>query len=511
MTKALSFPDANSISPRLRAFITLSVMAATLMQAIDTTIANVALPHMQGSMGVFQDQISWVLTSYVLAAAIFIPLTGFLSEQFGRKRLFVVCIIGFTLVSMLCGAAQNLTQIVLFRFLQGVFGAPLVPLSQSVMLDTYPREKHGSAMSLWGMGVMVGPVIGPALGGWLTELYSWRWVFYINLPVGLLATCGLLFFLPESKGDGKRKFDLTGFAFLAISIGALQMMLDRGESQGWFDSLEIIIEALLAGLFFYCFMAHSLTTKSPFIDLSMFKNTNFNGGFVMIFFVGIILLAVMALLPPFLQTLLGYPIVDVGLLIAPRGAGTIISMMLVGRLVGRYDARIFLTFGLILIAFSLWQMTQFNADVGNGPLIWSGVIQGLGLGLVLVPLTTLTFATLHPRYRVEATPLYNLVRNLGSSIGVSVMVSSLSHNVQSNHESLTAYISPFNQALRQTVDGGLLDWETTQGLMLLNAKVNEQALMLAYLQDFRLLMWFTILMIPLVLLFKNPKPIEGQA
>ena len=486
-----------------------NIETATVTQVLDTTIANVALPHMQGTMGVFHDQISWVLTSYVLAVAIFIPLTGFLSGRLGRKRLIIICIIGFTLVSMLCGAAQNLTQIVLFRFLQGVFGAPLVPLSQSIMLDTYPREKHGSAMALWGMGVMVGPIIGPTLGGWLTEYYSWRWVFYINLPVGLLATIGLLIFLPESARDKSRKFDLLGFTFLAISIGALQMMLDRGESLNWFASPEIVLEACAAALFFYCFLAHSLTARNTFIDLSIFKNPNFTAGMLLMFFVGIIILAVLALLPPFFQDLMGYPVFDVGLLIAPRGAGTVTGLLIVGRLVNRYDARIFIVLGLLLLAFSLWQMMAFTADVDTPIIVGSGVIQGLGLGLVLVPLTTLTFATLPLQFRLEATPLYNLVRNFGGSVGVSVVVTALARNTQSNHESLSTYITPFNHALRETAESGKVVLDSTQGLMLLNQQVSEQAVLLAYLQDFRLLMWSCFIVLPLVFLFKKPTEIAS--
>ncbi len=495
-----------AFTKRERGTITAVVMLATLMQSIDTTIANVALPHMQGTMGVFQDQISWVLTSYVLAAAIFIPLTGFLTARFGRKRLFIVCIVGFTLVSMLCGAAQDIYQIVGFRFLQGVFGAPLVPLSQAVMLDTYPREKHGSAMAMWGMGVMVGPIIGPALGGWLTEYYSWRWVFYINLPVGILAAIGLMLFLPDSVKDKNKRFDLLGFFFLSIAVGALQMMLDRGESLDWFNSTEVILEATVSGLFFYLFFAHVLTCRNPFIDLNMFKNANLASGMLMMFFVGIILLAVLALMPPFMQGLMGYPILDVGLLIAPRGAGTIVGMLLMGRLVNQTDGRIYLPIGFVLMAFSLWQMSQFTQEVGAGPIIISGIIQGLGLGFVLVPMSTLTFATLPSHYRIEATPIYNLVRNLGGSMGVSVVVTALSQNSQSNHAVMVDHLTPYSHSLRQGIESGMINIQSSQGLMQLNQQVNEQAVLLAYLQDFRLLMWACIVMIPLVLIIRKPLP-----
>ena len=481
-------------------------MLATIMQAIDTTIANVALPHMQSSFGVFQDQISWVLTSYVLALAIFIPLTGFIAAKFGRKRLLIISVIGFTLVSMLCGAAQNLYQIVIFRFLQGLFGAPLVPMSQSVMLDTYPREKQGSAMAMWGMGVMLGPVIGPTLGGWLTDAYNWRWVFYINAPIGILACIGVSLFVQESPRDKNRRFDLLGFVLLALSIGALQMMLDRGESLDWFNSPEIVVEAFLAVLFFYMFISHMLTTKEPFLDPALFKDINFVSGLLIMFFVGIILLAVLALMPPFMQNLLGYPILDIGILLAPRGLGTMAGMMVMGRLVNRYDSRYFVGLGFLLLNLSLWQMTNFSANTGAGPIVVSGLVQGVGLGFIFVPLATLAFATLSPRYRIEATPLYNLVRNLGSSIGVSVMITLLSQNTQINHAALVTYINPFTYALRQPVESGIINLQSSEGLMALNNALTQQGLLLAYLQDFRIMMWASLAMIPLVFFIKNPKP-----
>lgn len=485
-------------------------MAATIMQTIDTTIANVALPQMQGSMGVFQDQISWVLTAYILASAIFIPLTGYLVARMGRKRLFIISVIGFTVTSMMCGAAQDIQQIVLFRFLQGVFGAPLVPLSQSVLLDTYPREKHGSAMAMWGMGVMLGPVIGPTLGGYLTEYYSWRWVFYINLPLGLLTWLGLTMFLKETPLDKSRRFDLLGFAFLAIAIGALQMMLDRGESLNWFASPEIVIEAMLVGLCSYLFLAHVFTVHQPFIDPTMFKDRNFTCGMLFMFVIGVILLAVLALLPPFMQNLMGYPTLDLGILLAPRGAGTMLSMLIMGRVVGRADPRVLIFIGLLLVAYSLWEMTLFTAEVSSADIVTSGFIQGLGLGCIFVPLSTVTFATLAPHHRNEATPLYNLVRNLGSSIGVSIVITLLSQNSQINHEAFARYITPFNLALQEAGERLGADLDSVTNLLAINAEVSRQAVVLAYLQDFRVIMWLTLATLPLLFLIRVPKPEPPQ-
>ena len=487
-----------------RALVTVSVMLATIMQALDTTIANVALPHMQGALGATQEQISWVLTSYIVAAAIFMPLTGFLSARFGRKRIFMWSVVGFTVASMMCGAAQSLSQIVLFRLLQGVFGACLVPLSQAVLLDSYPREQHGSAMALWGVGVMVGPILGPTLGGWLTEYYNWRWVFYINMPFGLLAWLGLARYVRETPIDRARQFDLLGFAFLSLAIGALQMMLDRGQSLDWFVSREIITEATLAGLFLYLFIAHMFTYERPFIEPGLFSDRNFTVGLLFIFVVGVILLATLALLPPFMQDLLGYPVVDIGYLLAPRGVGTMFAMITVGRLSGKVDMRYVIVLGLLLTSLSLWEMTGFNLDTGSWDIVRTGIVQGLGLGFLFVPLSTISFSTLAQHYRNEGTALFSLIRNIGSSIGISVVVTLLARNTQANHAAFSEYINPFNLALRQAVEAGVFNPGSTQGLTALNGEVTRQALMLAYLQDFRLMMWIALAAIPLVVLLKPP-------
>ncbi|WP_298610102.1 DHA2 family efflux MFS transporter permease subunit [uncultured Thiothrix sp.] len=487
-----------------RGFITLSVMLTTIMQALDTTIANVALPHMQGSMGATQDQISWVLTSYIVAAAIWMPLTGILTVRLGRKRIFSWSVVGFTVTSMLCGAAQNLEQIVLFRLMQGIFGASLVPLSQSVLLDTYPKEQHGSAMAMWGVGVMIGPVLGPSLGGWLTEYYSWRWVFYINLPFGLLAWFGLMAYVKETPIDSTRRFDLFGFLMLSIAIGALQMMLDRGESLDWFHSPEVILEAILAGAGFYLFIAHIFTSEKPFIDPLIFADRNFSIGLIFIFIIGIILLATMALLPPFMQGLMGYPVLDVGNLLAPRGIGTMAAMITVGKLSGKVDPRKEIFLGLVLTVFSLWQMTHYTVDATPFEIVSVGMIQGLGLGFIFVPLSAISFATLNPKYRNEATSLFSLLRNIGSSIGISIVITYLAQRTQINHAIFSEYITPFNLALNEAIQQGVFNLKTPQGLTALNNQVNAQALTLAYLQDFRLMMWVTMAAIPLIFFLKAP-------
>ncbi|MDC0611400.1 DHA2 family efflux MFS transporter permease subunit [Vibrio sp.] len=500
---SISSPTSNIDSSKQK-LITFSVMLATIMQALDTTIANVALPHMEGAMSATQDQISWVLTSYIVASAIAMPLTGLLSARIGRKKLFLYSIVGFTVTSVLCGMAQSLDQIIIFRLLQGIFGASLVPLSQSILLDTYPTEQHGSAMALWGVGVMVGPVLGPSLGGWLTEYYSWRWVFYINLPFGILAWLGIANYVSETPIDKNRRFDIFGFTLLAIAIGSLQMLLDRGESQNWFNSVEVVIEACLAAVSLYMFITHSLTAKQPFLNPTIFKDKNFVIGLVFIFMVGIILLATMSLLPPYLQNLMGYPVLDVGIVMSPRGLGTMAGMMLVGKLANKVDLRHLITIGLICMTYSLWDMTHFSVDITNYDIIRTGVIQGLGLGLVFVPLSTLTFSTLAKEFRNEGTALYSLVRSIGSSIGISVVTTYLSQRIQINHASFASYISPFNEGLVQASSSGALTTQTTSGLVTVNNLVTEQATILAYLQDFRFMMWICIFMFPLLFLLRKP-------
>lgn len=504
---------AAGIAPRERAHrgaVTLSVMLATVIQALDMTIANVALPHMQGAMSATQDQIAWVLTSYIVAAAIVMPLTGFLVARLGRKRLFLWSVAGFTLASMLCGAAQNLPEIVAFRVLQGIFGASLVPLSQSVLLDAYPREQHGRAMALWGLGVMVGPILGPSLGGWLTEYYDWRWVFYINLPFGLLAWLGIASFVHETPVDRTRRFDLLGFAFLSLGIGALQMMLDRGESLDWFASREVTIEAMLAILGFYLFIAHMLTHRQPFIEPGLFRDRNFSVGLVFIFIVGAVLFATMALLPPFMHNLMGYPVLDIGFLLVPRGIGTMIAMLAVGRLSGRIDTRHMIFVGFVLTSYSLWEMTHFTMDATPWDIVRTGITQGLGIGLTYVPLSTISFSTLALRYRNEGTALFNLMRNIGSSIGISLVMTYLAQRTQANHASFASYIDPFRPALDGTAAGAYLT--TPQGLALLNAEVTRQAATLAFLQDFRMMMFLTLAAIPMIVLLKNPprRPGAGE-
>jgi DHA2 family multidrug resistance protein len=485
-------------------------MLATIMQALDTTIANVALPYMQGSLAASQDQINWVLTSYIVAAAIMTPPTGFLAGRFGRKRLFLISVAGFTAASMLCGMAQSLEQIVLFRLLQGMFGAALVPLSQAVLLDTYPKERQGSAMAIWGMGIMVGPILGPTLGGWLTENYNWRWVFYINLPVGLLAFAGIVAFLSETARNRVAKLDWFGFGTLSLAIGALQLFLDRGEQLDWFGSTEIIAEAVVAGTAFYLFLVHTFTAERPFVSPRLFRDRNFTAGIVFIFVVGIILLATLALLTPFLQSLMGYPVVTAGLVMGPRGIGTMLAMMVVGRLVNRVDTRALIFFGLALTAIALWEMTGWTPDVSQWTIMRVGFVQGAGLGFIFVPLSTITFATLSPQDRTEATGLYNLSRNIGSSIGISVVSALLVNNTQANHAEIVQHVTPFNRLFHDPAVATFWNPLTAAGRAALDAEVTRQATTIAFLDDFKLMMIIAIVSMPLLLLLRKPRSGGGH-
>jgi drug resistance transporter, EmrB/QacA subfamily len=489
---------------RHRGIITLCAMIATLMQALDSTIANVALPYMQGSLSTTTDQVTWVLTSYIVAAAIMTSPVGWLASRFGRKRFFIVCLVGFTVASMLCGLAESLTQMVIFRLLQGVFGAALVPLSQATMLDIYPVEQRGSAMAIWGMGVMVGPILGPTLGGYLTDAYNWRWVFYVNVPFGIVAVAGLVFFLRDTERNTSLRFDWLGFGVLSLGIGALQLMLDRGEQKDWFSSTEIVVEAVLAGLGIYLFVVHLFTAKKPFIPPRIFYDRNFLSGLLLMFGIGMILLASSALLAPYLQTLGGYPVATAGLLMAPRGIGTMVAMMVAGRLSSRLDPRLIMMLGILMLAYSLWDMTYWTPDVSVATLTITTVLQGFGLGFVFIPLQVVAYATLAPELRTDAAALFSLVRNIGSAIGISVMAFLLSQNTQIMHATLAEHVTPFNRLLQSGAAREYWNIGTTQGLSLLDQVINRQAAIIAYANDFKLMLLITLPTMLLLLMMRRP-------
>jgi DHA2 family multidrug resistance protein len=489
-----------------RALITLCTVGATLMQALDQTIANVALPYMQGSLSATFDEITWVLTSYITAAAIMTAPVGWMAGRFGRKYLFITCLIGFTITSMMCGAAQSLPQMVAFRIMQGMFGAALVPLSQATMLDIYPIEQRGQAMAIWGVGVMVGPILGPTLGGYLTEMYNWRFVFYINLPFGILASLGLIFFMPRSHPNFNMRFDWIGFGVLSLGIGGLQMMLDRGQDQDWFTSREVIVELVLGLLGVYLFVVHMFTAKRPFIAPAIFSDRNFSCGLLVMFAAGTILVSSSSLMAPWLQTLGNYPVETAGLIMAPRGAGTMAAMLIGGRLTARVDARKLMAVGILALVWSLWQMTTWTPDVSQTRIMLTIMVQGAGLGLLFIPLQVLAFATLAPAFRNDGTALFSLLRNIGAAIGVSVTSSMLAHNTQALHEEIGANVTPFNRALQQgDVVQRMLGPATHHGVAMLDRVVNEQAQIVAYIDDYKMMIFTTLPSLLLLLLMRRPR------
>ena len=492
--------------------ITVSIMLATFMQGVDTTIANVALPHMQGSFSASQDQIAWVVTSYIVAAAIMTPLTGWLAGRFGIKWVFFLSVAGFTAASVLCGVATSLAQIVIYRLLQGVCGAALVPLSQSVLLQINPPHRHAHAMSVWGMGVILGPIIGPALGGWLTDEYNWRWVFLINLPFGVLAAAGILIFIHETRRAHREAFDFFGFAALSLAIGALQMMLDRGELKDWFGSTEIWVEATIALLALYLFVVHTATaTDRSFLNRDILKDANCVIGTLLMFVVGIPLYGTMTLLPTMLQDLMNYPVMTTGLVTAPRGIGTMIAMFVVARLIGRVDTRLIIMAGLVLTAIAMWQMTGFSLSMGMGPIITTGVLQGFGLGFVFTPLSTVTFSTLPRHLLTQGTAIFSLMRNIGGSIGISIVVALLAENTQIVHSRLVEYLRPDNPLARAPHLVAPFSLTDPTGIAALNAEATRQAAMVAYINDFKLMMIMVVAGLPFLLLLRRPRPAAAAA
>jgi DHA2 family multidrug resistance protein len=484
-------------------------MAATLMQILDTTIANVALPHMQAALGATPESVIWVLTSYIIMAAIATPITGWLETRFGRRNLFTFSVIGFTLSSAACGLATSLEMMVAARSLQGIFGAFIGPVGQATLLDSYPRHKHPQAMAIWTMGIMVGPILGPTLGGFLTEAYSWHWVFFINVPIGIAAAIGIWLLLAKTTLP-RRSFDLVGFALLGLALASLQLMLDRGPQRDWFESTEILIEAGLAVGAFWMFVVHVLTTKSPVLRLALFRDHNFVIAVVFSVLIAGVMLAGAALTAPMLQVLMGHDAMSAGMLMMPRGVGVLIAMPLAGFFDSRIDSRITLAAGIGLAAASLWMMTGFDLSMGSDLIIISGVLQGIGMGLVMLPLNVVAFSTLPANLRTEGSAVFALARNIGGSVAISLMGALLAHNTQVNHAELGANLTA---ARFPFVQSGIIEQIGVRGEMitrLIDLEVNRQAVMIAYLDDFWIMKWMMLICLPLVLFMGRGKPATGK-
>jgi DHA2 family multidrug resistance protein len=492
-----------------RLLITFAVMSATLLQVLDTTIVNVALPYMQGELGATSDQISWVLTSYLVSSAICMPLTGYFSDVLGRKRFLLISISGFVIASALCGISRSLGQIVLFRMLQGVFGAALVPLSQAIMADAYPARERGKAMALWGLGVMVGPVLGPTLGGWLTDVASWRWTFYINLPVGALSLILAWQFVPETPHRARR-MDWAGFALLSTGIAGLQYMLDRGNQQDWFSAQDIRVSAVAAAVGLAAFIAYSIKRPArAVLDVRIFKDRNFAMACLLMAVLGLGMFGGLVIQPILLERLLNYPIVTTGLIMAPRGVATALAMIVVGRVVGRVDTRVLIGAGIIISAVGSYGMTFYSLEINKFWIIWPTFLQGIGLGLIFVPLSTIAYATLDRSRMAEAAGIFSLVRTIGAAAGISVATTVLTRQAQVLWNELGAQINPYNPALSAWFRALGLSPTNPHAIALAAQQVAQQAQIGAMLDVFKLITWSFVLMLPLVFLMRPADATSG--
>ncbi len=487
------------------------VMLGMFMQMLDSTVANVALPYMQGSLQASRDQVTWVLTSYIIASAIMTAPVGWLAQRFGRKELYLISLTGFVVTSMMCGAAQSIDQMVLFRLLQGGFGAALSPLSQAIILDRYPLEKRGSIMAVWSMVIMLGPILGPTLGGYLTDDLSWRWVFYVNVPFGIVAILGIIVFLKEDALAQPARFDWFGFTALSAGIGSLQLMLDRGQSQYWFNSVEIVLEAMISGIGFYLFFVHMATTNSSFLPRTLFKDRNYRAAMILTFFVGMILLATSALLPPYLQTLGGYTVMQTGLLMSPRGVGTMISMLVVGRMAMRLDPRRIMLLGAITLSWSMWEMSSWTPEIDTWTLSITTLIQGMGMGMIFVPSNLYAFSTLPQSFRTDGASAMNLLRNIGSAAGVSITTAVLGAAAQITYAQSSGHANPFNRALGVNAPAMMMNPELPFGLATFHGMVLRNAMIAAYADVFIFMFWASLPVLLVVLSLHKVQLLPGPA
>jgi DHA2 family multidrug resistance protein len=501
---ATAAAGAPAVSVPYRNVILFSVVLCSGLQSMDTFLASVALPNMKGELSVSQDEISWVLTSYLIAIAIASPPIGWLSRRIGRKRFMLTNIVLFLLFSMLAGRSASLEEIVAYRFLQGLAAAALVPLSHHIILDVFPRDRVGFALGWWSVGVMFGAIVGPTLGGALTEYMSWRWVFYVNLPMGMLALVMIAIFLPESERNPNQRFDWTGFVMLTVALISMQLMLDRGNKLDWFESTEIVTEACLFVVFFYAFVVHILTARQPFLDARIFLNRNFTIGLILATMHGVVMVGLTGLLPPFLQFLMGMPVLTVGLIMAPRGIATGLTATISGRLLAFLDPRPVILAGMALIAFSMWMLSEYTPETSVAYFVVAVLLQGTGFGMFFVPVNTVAFATLPPHYRGDATAFMSLMRKIGSSVGVSILVGQYIRMAQSNHAVLVQHVTPYTETLRQQPLPEPWSLSDLHGLASLDREVHHQAQFLAYLHDFQWIALFIILLMPLILFLQNP-------
>ena len=494
--------------------IAASVMLATFMEVLDTSVANVSLPHIAGSLSATTDESTWVLTSYLVSNAIILPAANWLGHYFGRKRFLVVCIAIFTLSSALCGAAASLGMLLLARVLQGAGGGALQPIAQAVLLESFPTEKRGSAMAVYGLGIVVAPIIGPTLGGWITDNYSWRWIFYINVPVGILAVLMAHSFVedpPYIRNQRPGRIDYIGFGLMALGLATLQIVLDKGQESDWFSSSFITWTAVLAVAALVFFVIWELRTKEPIVNLRVLANRNFAVGTGLIAVMGVVLYGTIALLPLFLQTLVGYPALQSGLAVSPRGIGAVFSMIIVGRLVGKIDGRYLIMFGFLVLGFSTYLLSDINLQISMGTIVWPQVISGLAMGFVFVPLTVMATGTLTSEQIGNATGIFNLMRNIGGSLGIAAVTTMLARGAQAHQAAMVSHLTPYDPAFQQRLQElaaafaarGNPMTASQQAYGAVYQTLVGQATLLAYIDNFRLLAFLCLLCVPAALLFRR--------
>lgn len=481
-----------------RGLITFGLILSAFMSAMDTTVANIALPHIQGNLSASPEQIGWVITSYFVATAITIPISGWLAARFGLKPMLIACVTGFTITSVLCGLATNLPELVLFRMLQGITAAPLMPIAQSVLININPPERLGRATATFTMAAVVAPAVGPIIGGYLTEDISWRWCFFINVPAGLVSVLMISAFLPATPPQ-RRAFDFLGFGSLALGIAALQLMLDRGTTLDWFASKEICAEAVLAAVGFWIFFTHTLTADRPLFPPALFRDRNLMTSMVFGFFFSVLTFSSFMLLPMMMQGVLGYSVIHTGVLSMPRGILMFCLLQIMGRIDAMVDRRLLVAIGLSFFALTFWQMSKFDLMMDGSAIVKATMLQGLGQGILFVPLSTLGFMTIPAALRADASALTTLVRNVGGSLGVAAIQALTVYNTQAMHTALTAHVTQLTAA-----GGSDLSADTPLGAMMLDGEIMRQATMVAYIDDFRLLAGIALMVIPLTLLLRNP-------
>jgi len=485
--------------------IIFAVISVTMMQMLDTTIVNVALPQMQGQLGATSSEISWVLTSYIVASTIFMPLTGYFTDRLGQRRFLLYATGGFVLTSMLCGVAFSLSQLVVFRIAQGVTGAALAPLSQTIMTGLYPPEQRGRAMAIWGLGVTLGPVLGPTLGGWLTEALSWRWTFFINLPVGVLSIALALRYMPDSP-KRTRSMDWTGFGLIGLSVGALQFVLDRGHKVDWFEAHEIVIATMFSVIALVLFLQHLRSEKRhPIFDPRIFADRNFTMATFVIMAVGMCLFASMILQPILMESLLGYPVATAGLLMTPRGLAVAFGMIVVGRLVDRFDSRILVLTGMAFTFSAAIFMSRYTTEIDIWALVWPGLLQGFGMALIMVPLSAYAYTTLPRERMAEAAGMGNLLRNLGSSVGISLCATLFARYTQQGWQQLGGYTNPMNPAVHEYLQRLHLTPDNPLSSAVLAQEIGRQAAIAAISKVFLSVAVATAILMPIIFLLRAPK------